>query len=85
MEDSRPKSECHTEDEDGPLTESEQKELCERFKSLHSELIHEGRQENATELLDILDILLEADLISQADCMKGRNKVNEDYLTATYL
>ena len=27
--------ECHTVDDDDPLTESEQKELCKRFKSLH--------------------------------------------------
>ena len=87
-EDSIPKNEieeCHTADKYGSLTESEQNELCKKFKSLHSELIHKGASEKATELLDILDILLEADLISQADCMKGGNKVNEDYLTATYL
>ena len=73
--------ECHTADDDDPLTESEQKELCKRFKSLHYDLIHKGLRKNATELLDILDILLEADLISEADRMKTANKINEDYLT----
>ena len=87
MEDSIPKNEikeCHTVDDDDPLTESEQKELFKRFKSLHYDLIHKGLRKNATELLDILDILLETDLISEADCMKASNKINEDYLTTTY-
>ena len=72
----------HLVNKDDPLTESEQKELCEKFKSLHYELIHKGAVENATELLDILDILLEADLIRQADCMRGCTgcKITEKWL-----
>ena len=73
--------ECYTADVDDPLTESEQKGLRERFKSLHYDLIHKGLRKNATELLDILDILLEADLISEADRIETGNKINEDYLT----
>ena len=70
---------------DNSLTESEQKELCQKFKSLHRELIRKGAVENATELLNILDILLEEDLISQADSMNGRNIVNRDCQAAVFL
>lgn len=69
--------ECNTDDEDGPLNESEIEELCKRFKSLQYDLIHKGHRENVSELLDILDVLLEADLISRADYIQTTNKVKD--------
>ena len=72
-------SEDESGDEDESLNESEIEELNKRFKSLHYGLIHKGLRENASELLDILDILVEADLISQADYKQATNKI-KDYL-----
>ena len=57
------------------------KKLCEQFKLLHHDLIHKGLRKNASELLDMLNVLLEEDLISKADYMKASNKVNNDYFT----
>ena len=61
------------------MNESEIEELCKRFKSLQYDLIHKGHRENVSELLDMLNVLLEAGLISQADYMKTTNKI-KDYL-----
>ena len=53
--------------EDRPLTESELEELNKNFRSLHFDLINNGCRENIPELLKMLDVLLEANKLSQAD------------------
>ena len=64
-------------EEDAPLNESEIEELCKRFKLLQYALIYKGHRENVSELLDILNVLLEAGLISRADYIKKTNKVKD--------
>ena len=64
-------------EEDAPLNESEIEELCKRFKLLQYDLIYKGHRENVSELLDILNVLLEAGLISRADYIKKTNKVKD--------
>ena len=63
------------EDEEGPLTEPELKELLDCFRTLHYDLLHKGRRENVPELLDMLDVLLETGEITRADYMKTTNKI----------
>ena len=72
-------SEDESGDEDGPLTESELEEFTKNFRILHFDLVHKGHCQNVPELLDMLNVLLEADEISQADYMKTTCKI-KDYL-----
>ena len=64
-------------DEDAPMNESEIEELCKRFKLLQYGLIYKGHREYVSELLDMLDVLLEEGLISQADYIQKTNKVKD--------
>ena len=64
-----------SEDEDGPLTESELKEMIEQFLALHHDLVHKGRRENVPELLNMLGVLLEASEITRKEYMKMTKKI----------
>ena len=63
-------------DEDRPLTESELEELNKEFRSLHFDLVNNGCRENVPELLSMLDVLLEANKISQ-DYIKAIDTINQ--------
>ena len=68
-------SEDESDDEDGPLTESELQELIDSFRTLYFNLVHKGHRQNVSELLDILKMLLEADEITRADYLCLSNTI----------
>ena len=60
---------------DVPLNESDLIELLKRYKTLQSDLIQKGRRQNVPELLSMLNVLLESDVINQADYVKMNNRI----------
>ena len=60
---------------DVPLNESDLIELLKRYKTLQSDLIQKGRRQNVPELLNILNVLLESDVVNQADYVKMNNRI----------
>ena len=60
---------------DVPLNESDLIELLKRYKMLQSDLIQKGRRQNVPELLNMLNVLLESDVINQADYEKMSNRI----------
>ena len=70
-------------DDDDPFEGSEVKNLWNRFKVLHRQLLKDRKHENTTELIVILDTLLRRDLIDHAEYTKAFNKLIVDQRECT--
>ena len=54
----------------------ELEDMKECFKSLHFHLVHKGHRQNIPELLNMLDILLEAGEITRTEYAKWTDEIN---------